>query len=233
MLTDRFNRFVKTDEENKTETERIISLLKDSPELEERARKRDLARLERLQELLARRAAVERDRDETMPRLRAAVEAAQDREKRAHEALQVATRARVTAEDTRLSASLDANAKLSNLEAAIRRLAPREIDDFIWEMRKALDEARRETRVEIRPGPKARFTGVISHEIISSNCKAVDQKCAYIQNAIADAEAMKRQPIAHEDITRRLDQLRIAIPKVTGSTETERFFPDVAELRQY
>jgi hypothetical protein len=91
MLTERFDRFFKTDESKVKEAEKIVALLKDSPELEERRQERDKKRLARIRELLAEREQIERAYAEAIPELTANVTEAQERENRAQEALKAAT----------------------------------------------------------------------------------------------------------------------------------------------
>jgi hypothetical protein len=53
MLTERFDRFLKTDEAKLKEADEIMALLKNSPEVEQRRRDHDEKRLARIRELLA------------------------------------------------------------------------------------------------------------------------------------------------------------------------------------
>lgn len=231
MLTERFDRFFRSDDAKEKEADEILSLLKNSPELKERQRQRDDKRVASVRELLAKREEIQREKESTMPALIAARAAAEEREKQAHEALQAATQERVNAEHARFSASLDFSAKLSKIEGELTKLAPREIDEFIWQMQKAEIEARSQVKVEHRPGPRSRFTGVVTSLIVESNRKDVDQKLAYIRAAIEEARAMKFQALPHEQIVSRLAELEAGIPKETrGEVETLPF-PDVRELR--
>jgi hypothetical protein len=52
MLTERFDRFLKTDEAKLKEADEIMALLKNSPEVEQRRRDHDEKRLARIRELL-------------------------------------------------------------------------------------------------------------------------------------------------------------------------------------
>jgi hypothetical protein len=231
MLTERFDRFFKSDDEKIAEAESILSLMKDSPELQERARQRDEKRLTRIRQLLAERDEINRVHAETMPVLIATRDQAQAKEKRAAEALQAATRERVNAEHARAAASGDFSLKISQIESEIRKRAPREIDEFIYEMVKADEKARLEHRTEIKPGPVARIIGRITKNIVESNGQAIGARRQAIKAAITEAEAMKLQALALEDIAARLAELKAGIPQGMFFEQVDAPFPDTAVLR--
>jgi hypothetical protein len=232
MLTERFDRFFKSDAEKLNEAEQIIALLQDSPELQERTRQRDEKRLAKIRQLLAEREEINRAQAETMPRLRAAVEEAEQKEKRAHEAVQAAVRERIDADLARLGASGDFSFRLSSVEAEIKKAAPREIDDFIFEMVGADEKARLELNVEHRPGPKARFTGEQKVRVVNSNHEAVEKTRVYIKAATAEAENMKLQAIPHDQLVARLAELKAGLPDTRRFESVEIPLPDVSELRR-
>ena len=228
-----FERFFRTDDEKIKEAEQILALLKDSPELQERHRQRDEKRLAGIRQLLADRDNTKREEAESMPRFRKAVEEAHEKEKRAHEALQAATRERINAEYSRSGASGDFSLKLSKIEAEIRKAAPREIDDFIYEMLTADEKARLQLKVENMPGPKAWITGESKVRVINSNREAVEKKRAYIKAAKDEAEAMKLQAIPRDQVVARLAELKAGLPDNTHRFETvEVPLPNVDELRR-
>jgi hypothetical protein len=176
MITERCNYFFRTDKEKAKEADKIMSLLKDSPALNEARRDRDKKRLSRVRALLAERDRIQRDHGATLQRLESAVIESQEKEKRAHEALQAATRNRVNAEAAKSNASLDLSFNRSKLEGEVRSLAPAEIGDFILEMLAVDEKARLELKVEQRSGPKGWLTGEVKHTIVNSNSEAVDKK---------------------------------------------------------
>ena len=200
MLTDRFDRFFRSDEQKDEEANKIVSLLKDSPHLAELRRARDEKRLTRIRELLAQRERLNQDHAAVLRSLEAAVVQAQEKEKRAHEALEAATRERVTAEHARLCQSLDFDFNPGKLRDELEKLAPAEINDFVYEMGKADEEARRAAKFEQRPGPKTRATNEVKNVIFNSNRDAVDKKRASIKAAITEAESMKLQAIPYDQI---------------------------------
>jgi hypothetical protein len=167
-----------------------------------------------------------------MPRLQAAVDEAQQKEKAAHDELRAASQERVNAEHARLGASCELSLKLSNVEAEIKKAAPREIDDFVWEMLKVDEKARLELDVEQRPGPKARITGHVKNRILYSNRAAVEKKRAYIKAATAEAEAMKLQAIPHDQIIARLEELKAGIPDGYRFETITAPLSDVNELQR-
>lgn len=232
MLTERFERFFKTDDEKVREAEKIIGLLKDSPELQQRNRERDEMRVAGIRQHLADREELLQEQSQTMPRLRAAVAEAQDREKCAQEALQAASRERINAEYARLGASSDFSVRLANVESEIRKAAPPEIDDFIREMVGEDEKARHALDVQHKPGPKSWITGTHSISITHSNRAAVEKARAYIKAAIAEVEAMKLQAIAHDQAISRLGELRAGIPDTGRFESLEIPLPDVSELRR-
>jgi hypothetical protein len=128
--------------------EQVLRLLKDSPALEEARRARDEKRLATIRERIVERDRIKREQAETMPRLQRAVEGAAQKERRLHDELQAAIRERVNAEHARVGASGDFSLRLSQVEAEIKKAAPREIDEFIYEMLKADEKARLELDVE-------------------------------------------------------------------------------------
>jgi hypothetical protein len=232
MLTERFDRFFKADEDKIKEAEQIIGLLKDSPELKERIRQRDEKRLANIRRLIAQRDGISQLRAATMPGLEAARDEALEKEKRAHGALQVATQERVNAEGARLSASLDFSFRVSTVEGEIKKAAPREIDEFVLEMIKADEAARLEYNIEQRPGPKSRIIGHVTSALFNSNKQAVDAKREYLKSAIAKAESMKLQAIPHDQIIARLKELKAGIPKSYRFETIEIPLPDVRELQR-
>jgi hypothetical protein len=81
-----------------------------------------------------------------MPRLEAAVAEAREKERLAHQAVQAAAQEAINAEQARLGGSFDFSFRLSQLEAEIKKNSPQEIDEFIYEMRKADEKARLELK---------------------------------------------------------------------------------------
>ncbi len=233
MLTERLNRFFKSDEEKAAEAaDEIVSLLKDSPQLELLRRERDDRRLTRLRELLAQRDQINQDWAAAVPALEAAILEAQEKERLAHEALQAATRERAAAQHSRLCASLDYSFNVSKIDGEIKKTAPQEIDDFLYEMLTADEKARNEFKLGYRPGAKARITGEVKVTIIDSNSQAVEKKRAYIKAAIAEAEGMKFNVIPADQITARLEKLKKGLPDFNRFETVEMPLADVKELRK-
>jgi hypothetical protein len=233
MLSERFDKFFRTAEQKDAEADEIVSLLKDSSHLAELRRARDEKRLNRIRELLAQREQFNREHGAKLPGLEAAVIEAQEKEKAAHAAVETASRERVNAEHARLCQSLDFDFNARKLRDELEKLAPAEINDFIYEMVKADEEARREAKFEQQLGPKARITGEVKNVIFKSNRDAVDKKRASIKAAITEAESMKLQAISYDQIIARLAELKAAVAgKCDWFEEADLPLPDVRELQR-
>jgi hypothetical protein len=231
MLTDRLSRFLKTDDEKTKEANDILSFLKDSPALTERAREREEKRLGRIREFLAQRDNISNERAETMRGLQVALSEAKSNEARAVEALGHAIRERLNAEQAQFGASFDYSHKLSQVEAELKKLAPAEIDEFIREMLKADDQARLQLDTEVRPGLASRLTGTVHTTIVNSNLDAVAIKRDYIKAAIHEAEGMKLQSMTQDEVVSRLTELKAKIPDSHRFEMVSRPLPDVSGLR--
>ena len=234
MITDFFNRFRKSDDDQLAEATKLVTLLKDSPEVEALVAAQEERRLAKQHESLLRLDTLQKEKAATMPRLEAAVIDATEAEEIARQAQRVASERKSNAEHARLSASLDFSFKLGVLEGKINNSAPAEIDAFIWEMHKADEKARNAVRAEHRLGPRARILGTVTAMIFESNKDAVEAHREYIQNAINEAQRMKRQALSHGEIVHHLNELKKGLLKfkLDWFENVKLPLPDVSELRR-
>jgi hypothetical protein len=94
------------------------------------------------------------------------------------------------------------------------------------------EKVRGELRYDERLGKKTRITGEIKSKIVDSNLEAVEKKRAYIKAARAEAEEMKLKAIPHDEVIRRLEELKAGMmPDYHRSETTEVPLVDVRELR--
>lgn len=232
MLTDRLKQVFRSDDEKIAEADEIISLLKDSPTLDALQRERDERRLGEIRSLLAKREQLQKKTAATLPGLQAAVLEAQEVENRAHDAWLAASRERVNIEYERLTASLDSNFAIGEIERQIMSLAPHEIDDFLCEMMTRDEKARRDLKVEQRRGPEAVFTGNVQEMIFTSNTKAVASLRECIKRAVVEAQALKFAVIPFGEVISRLDAIKKGLPDADRFETVDLPFPDVQELRR-
>lgn len=234
MITDFFNRFRNSDDDQLAEATKLVTLLKDSPEVEALVAAQEEKRLVKQHESLLRLETLQKEKATTMPKLEAAVIEAKEAERLAEVALRAAAANRSDAEHARLSASLDFGFKIGVLEGEINNNAPAEIDAFIWEMYKADEKARNGVRAEHRLGPRSPILGTVTAMIFESNKAAVEAHREYIQNAINEAQRMKRQALSHGEIVHHLNELKKGLLKfkLDWFENVKLPFPDVSELRR-
>jgi hypothetical protein len=226
-----FERFLKTPKTIDEEAREIIHLWRNSPEMESKHRERDEIRQGKVRELLAQREQIERERDTLLPQLVSAVVSAKAEERRCREVLEAATRKRSDADLARLGLSLNFQSRHDEVTAAITKLAPTMIDEFIHEMHAEEDKARLKTKMEIRNTDPNWMTGKIK-EIFVTNVKAVTTRVEAIRRAIEAAQALKFEVIPESEIFARLEQLNESMSTADFREErTEGLVADVTGLK--
>jgi hypothetical protein len=163
-------------------------------------------------ELGARLAAVRAERLKALPPLAKARDVAAGAVKTADKRLREAREAyrKVWSQVSGSQTSFDQ--RESSLQGDLRRSCPAALDDFVAEIKGLLDSTRRkgsefygETKFDmLRGADQTTYTG---------NSEAVKRRCAYLVDALGQAESLRGEYLPPEALTARLQEIRAGVPE--------------------
>ena len=213
--------------DTKADSEEFVKFFAD--DIAKRRLDLDRLRIKRTGELIDRRAKLVEDHERLAAEALAEIEAAKAEEELLNRSLKAARLRMWEAEAKRFGICTEYDRELAGIDAELRRIGPRAIDDFVLAMRAELDLTRKKLDVRERPGKRNFLTGK-QNRLVTSNARLIDERCAAITGAIAEAEGLKFSALSESEVIEQLDKLR-ALPEIT-----EEFISidpvDVSELQR-
>ncbi len=181
----------------------------DSPQADKLRLEREEKRLNQRRNLVTELAEVTEGLKANYPKMVAAEERLAEQIRRAEESLEALRRGYGTGEERETRNRLSNRQTL--LEGELLQTAPEAINVFIkgvgdeW-------EAVRARGIDFNPGRRHPITGAL--EPGSSNAQAVNARMGCLREAQRQAESLKFAALTSEELRKRLDALRAAIPAV-------------------